>query len=132
MNKVLTKSGIFQTTSEGTARTIAVNAARSGEKAILVGAREFLVMQESRGTVMAYDVADIREKNSPLIEAYRELCFEAYAAEENKSRKAAVGSTTKSSKSSNTPSRYEGLGSDWMEETFNKVFGDLMGLTKKK
>ena len=82
---------------------------------------------------MAYSVSDARSKGSALMEVYREVCFHAYAAEEDKTKKAAADAARKaqSSKSSKT-SGYAGLGSDWMEETFNRFFGDLMDLTKKK
>ena len=133
MFKVLTQSGIFQTTSEQTARTMSVNAARSGESVVLVTTSdEYIIKKEPRGAVMAYSVSDARAKSSNLMDAYREVCFRAYAAEEEKAKKAAADAARKaqSSKTSKT-SGYAGLGSDWMEETFNHVFGGLMGLAKK-
>ena len=134
MFKVLTKSGVHQTASEQTARSIAVNAARSGEAVVLVTTSdEYIVRQEPRGSVMAYSVADARTKSNSLMEEYREVCFRAYAAEEEKAKKAAANAARKAQSSKgNASSRYEGLDPNWMEDTFNHFFGDLVGLTKKK
>ena len=132
MYKILTQNGILTTTSEAIAKTIAINAARSGETAVLATTScEYLVLCEGRGSVIAYSVTDMWNKgNDSLISAYRECCFAAHAAEERKAREAACKSAAASTSKAN--SSKGNLGSDLLSGIFEQFFGDFTPSKKKK
>ena len=123
MYKILTQKGILRTSSEQTAKTIAINAAKSGEIAVLAGTTgEYVVRSETRGSVVAYSVKDMWEKgNESLISAYRNVCFSAYAAEERKAQKAACTESPKTTKAQD---------SDLLKGIFDQFFGDLVSPKK--
>ncbi len=119
--KVLTSAGIYMTSNNEDAMTIARNAANNETAAVVVSTTgETLVVRAANGRVFAYDVrAILGAHNDELMCAYRRACAAAYAAEERRAKAATSRPAAKA-----TGGVVPGSPKD-LDRIFDSIFGKI-------